>query len=201
MPGEPVAEQSSTPVAQWRSIYLVLPTAGSRAAGAARRRICPMRRLRRALRGDIGIHSRSDATLLRTESNRPPRDPLGFTSMNRPPESDRLYGLPAGIALRRAIACPRSRRPGKGPDLDADGMQGTYCFSNEVLTGQSWNGAEARGRSMVPRRGLEPPRCYPLVPETSASTNSATWAGSRSSSRASGPRERRNVRTASGAVN
>ena len=29
---------------------------------------------------------------------------------------------------------------------------------------------------LVPRRGLEPPRCYSLVPETSASTNSATWA-------------------------
>ncbi len=30
---------------------------------------------------------------------------------------------------------------------------------------------------MVPRRGLEPPRLSSLVPETSASTNSATWAG------------------------
>src|SRR5580704_4782919 len=32
------------------------------------------------------------------------------------------------------------------------------------------------GVQVVPRRGLEPPRLAALVPETSASTNSATWA-------------------------
>ena len=48
-----------------------------------------------------------------------------------------------------------------------------------------------KGR-LVPGRGLEPPRCYPLVPETSASTNSATRAGKG---------RRRNLRTGYGAVN
>jgi hypothetical protein len=37
-----------------------------------------------------------------------------------------------------------------------------------------WPSAEL---DLVPGRGLEPPRCYSLVPETSASTNSATRAG------------------------
>src|SRR6478672_10200622 len=33
-----------------------------------------------------------------------------------------------------------------------------------------------RAKALVRSRGLEPPRCYPLAPETSASTNSATIA-------------------------
>ena len=39
------------------------------------------------------------------------------------------------------------------------------------------SGHGGRRPKMVPRRGLEPPRLAALVPETSASTNSATWAG------------------------
>src|SRR6185436_8662942 len=54
--------------------------------------------------------------------------------------------------------------------------------------GMRWGG----NLHLVPGRGLEPPRSYPLAPEASASTNSATRAG---------VRRRGNLRTGSGAVN
>jgi hypothetical protein len=45
------------------------------------------------------------------------------------------------------------------------------------FAGRWWRLLAVSGGDLVPGRGLEPPRCYPLVPETSASTNSATRAG------------------------
>jgi hypothetical protein len=49
----------------------------------------------------------------------------------------------------------------------------------QVLVLQQVLGDQGFLVGLVPRRGLEPPRLAALVPETSASTNSATWAARR----------------------
>ena len=54
----------------------------------------------------------------------------------------------------------------------------TPCITRGALSHSSaeLNADQHLRRMLVPRRGLEPPRLSPLVPETSASTNSATRA-------------------------
>ncbi len=66
-------------------------------------------------------------------------------------------------------ACRKARSAGS-PQQAERPVEGEYRFE------KSQHRRVRASESMVPRRGLEPPRCYPLVPETSASTNSATRA-------------------------
>jgi len=60
------------------------------------------------------------------------------------------------------LAQQKSRYRSSGFDEEKRNEKFTEVFNNPF--------------TLVPRKGLEPPRSYSLVPETSASTNSATWA-------------------------
>ena len=67
---------------------------------------------------------------------------------------------------------------------DEVGLDGRLGMDHRVEPGGDDSAGEMSrqiSRILVPRRGLEPPRLAALVPETSASTNSATWAPVRAS--------------------
>src|SRR6516164_9821622 len=75
------------------------------------------------------------------------------------PIADRIE--PHGFGVDRHGVDTVAREVGQIAAMQADSHDGSR-------TGDAAN--------LVPRRGLEPPRLAALVPETSASTNSATWA-------------------------
>jgi hypothetical protein len=110
---------------------------------------------------------------------------LVLASGSRGPQWASLPGLQTKNAgMEPAFACLVPRR-----GLGHTGATPAWLVSQAFLVlarGPQWAslpglqtknaGMEPAFACLVPRRGLEPPRLSALVPETSASTNSATWA-------------------------
>jgi hypothetical protein len=84
-----------------------------------------------------------------------------------PCRSDECEHTDAPACRNRLQAGKQSAATGQRLFRNKKAAEGSAAFLVPAITGFL---------NLVPRRGLEPPRCYSLVPETSASTNSATWA-------------------------
>ena len=172
------------------------PPAGIRFDAGQQQSVSSSRRLR-AIAGLTAGYPPSDSRFSRSRNVQAESQCLtrvGFIRTSRPMLQHRLQCLPRGRTLR--IHAPVGGM--------VEGLRkGTRKIEPDWLrscrdAGMHWDAAEQQKTSgqqktpqkrglkfrpwmlpdctMVPKRGLEPPRFYPPVPETGASTNSATWA-------------------------